>query len=72
MLSHSETPIFPGKRKIILTLLFAVSMQLSFGQTYHSFPDSNAVWTIATIDWGNYIANKKYGIIGDTLISVCS
>ena len=56
-------------KKIILTLIFAVSMQFSFGQTYHSFPDSNAVWTIATIDWGDYIANKKYGIIGDTLIN---
>ena len=51
---------------IIIPLLAG---QVAFAQNYYSFPDSNAVWTIATIDWGNYTENKKYGIIGDTLIN---
>jgi len=42
MLRHSEIPIFSGKPKILLTLLFAVIVQFSFGQ--NEWAPINAVW----------------------------
>jgi len=69
MLSHSEIPIFSGKPKILLTLLFAVSMQLSFGQEYHKLVDTNKLWNYYDCYAGpqpHY--TTLYRFISDTLI----
>jgi hypothetical protein len=46
MLRHSKIPILSGKPKILLTLIFTVSMQFCFGQTYYPLVDTNKLWSI--------------------------
>ncbi len=56
-------------KKILFGFLIVLLSGLINAQLYHPFPDSNAVWSIATIEMGSYTKIIKYGIIGDTVIN---
>ena len=49
-----------------LFILFLLITTNSFCQ---SLPDTSATWTVASIGWGSYFANKTYSINGDTTIN---
>jgi len=65
-------------RKILLSFIFIpiIAGQVAWGQTYHPFPDSNAVWNVLEFNtlgssWNDSIWNNTfhYGFFGDTLIN---
>ena len=56
------------KTKILLTLIFAVSMQFCFGQEYHTLIDTNKIWSVLLINGTNpyYKSTHFIKFKGDT------
>jgi hypothetical protein len=54
--------------KNLLVVLLLIPFNL-LSQSTSSFPESNTVWSIATIGMGIYMDNEKFGITGDTSIN---
>jgi hypothetical protein len=59
------------KTKILLTLIFAVSMQFCFGQEYHTLIDTNKIWSVLLINGTNpyYKSTHFIKFQGDTIIN---
>jgi len=59
------------KTKILLTLIFAVSMQFCFGQEYHTLIDTNKIWSVLLINGTNpyYKSTHFIKFKGDTIIN---
>ena len=60
------------RRYIIFTLVLLTKVLFAQIETYHQFPDSNALWNIVREDYGwpvNSIEHYSIEIIGDTIIN---
>ena len=49
--------------------LFILFLFITTNSFCQSLPDTSATWTVASIGWGSYFANKTYSINGDTTIN---
>ena len=52
-----------------LFILFCLVSLIKTNSFCQSLPDTSATWTVASIGWGSYFANKTYSINGDTTIN---
>ena len=60
------------RRYIIFTLVLLTKVLFAQIETYHQFPDSNALWNIVREDYGWPVNSKEHysiEIIGDTIIN---
>jgi len=52
-----------------LFILFGLFFLITTNSFCQSLPDTSATWTVASIGWGSYFANKTYSVTGDTTIN---